>query len=368
MKQVCAILMIGLIVITGCTEDNRANSTEPQQTSPVHDEPAVSKATQAPKTTQAVITENLEVPWSIEKLGDTFYVTERPGTIVTIENGSVVRHSLELEKQLAGASEAGLLGFVLAPDFSETHLAYAYYTYEEESGQYNRMVTLRMEEQAWKEERLLLDRIPSGSVHHGGRLEIGPDRKLYATVGDASESEIAQNPNTLGGKILRMNLDGSIPSDNPFPNSYVYSYGHRNPQGMTWLPDGTMYASEHGNNANDEVNQIKAGSNYGWPVIQGDEKQEGMITPIFTSGDGATWAPSGMDHNNGKLFVATLRGEAILEFDLQTGKSREVVTGLGRVRDVLIEDNILYFISNNSDGRGTPQENDDKLYRITLPE
>ena len=163
-----------------------------------------------------------------------------------------------------------------------------------------------------------------------------------------------------------MNLDGSIPSDNPFPDSYVYSYGHRNPQGITWSSDGTLYASEHGNDANDEVNMIEAGQNYGWPIIEGDEEQDGMVSPLFTSGDKATWAPSGMDYYSGKYYVATLRGSAVLEFDLEAGEYREVVTGLGRIRDVLIEDNYLYFISNNSDGRGNPEENDDQLYRILL--
>ena len=136
--------------------------------------------------------------------------------------------------------------------------------------------------------------------------------------------------------------------------------------GITWLPDGVLYASEHGNDANDEINRIEAGQNYGWPIIEGYEEQEGMISPLFTSGNESTWAPSGMDNYNGKLYVAALRGSAVLEFDLEIGEYREVITGLGRIRDVLIEDNYLYFISNNSDGRGNPQENDDQLYRISL--
>lgn len=165
-----------------------------------------------------------------------------------------------------------------------------------------------------------------------------------------------------------MNLDGSIPDDNPFPDSYVYSYGHRNPQGMTWSSGGTMYASEHGDNANDEVNLIEAGQNYGWPIMEGEEEQEGMISPLYTSGNESTWAPSGMAYDNEKLYVAALRGTAVLEFDLKTGEYREVITGLGRIRDVRIEDNYLYFISNNGDGRGAPENNDDKLYRISLSE
>lgn len=360
MKKIFGIYLIVILLLVGCSSNEQQNSVERQQNALNEQENAE----------QVVIMENLKAPWSIEKLENTFYLTERPGNIVKIENGEIKRQSVELEKELATAAEAGLLGFVLAPDFQESNLAYAYYTYEDSSGQFNRIITLRLEDNVWKEENLLLDKIPSGSYHHGGRLKIGPDGKLYATAGDASEADIAQDLNSLGGKILRMNLDGSIPNDNPFPNSYIYSYGHRNPQGITWLPNGTLYASEHGNDANDEVNKIEAGQNYGWPLIEGYEEREGMLSPQFTSGDRgeATWAPSGMDYYNGKLYVAALRGSAVLEFDLETGGYREVITGLGRIRDVLIEDDSLYFISNNTDGRGAPEENDDKLYRISLSE
>lgn len=360
MRKIFGIYMIVILLLAGCSSNEQQNSVGRQQNAPNEQENAE----------QVVIMENLKAPWSIEKLENTFYLTERPGNIVKIENGEIKRQSVELEKELATAAEAGLLGFVLAPDFQESNLAYAYYTYEDSSGQFNRIITLRLEDNVWKEENLLLDKIPSGSYHHGGRLKIGPDGKLYATAGDASEADIAQDLNSLGGKILRMNLDGSIPNDNPFPNSYIYSYGHRNPQGITWLSNGTLYASEHGNDANDEVNKIEAGQNYGWPLIEGYEEREGMLSPQFTSGDRgeATWAPSGMDYYNGKLYVAALRGSAVLEFDLETGGYREVITGIGRIRDVLIEDDSLYFISNNTDGRGAPEENDDKLYRISLSE
>ncbi len=345
--------MVLILLLVGCSSNHNDN----EQSKP---------PSQQENNKLEILEENLNVPWSIEKVNDTFYLTERSGSIVKIENGEMERHRVELEKDLATASEAGLLGFVLAPDFQESNLAYAYYTYEGSTGQFNRIITLHLEDNVWREESLLLDRIPSGTYHHGGRLKIGPDGKLYATAGDASDREIAQDSNSLGGKILRMNLDGSIPSDNPFSDSYVFSYGHRNPQGITWLPDGTLYASEHGNSANDEINRIEAGQNYGWPIIEGHEEQDGMVSPLFTSGDDSTWAPSGMANQNGKLYAAALRGTAVLEFDLETGEYHEVITGLGRIRDVLIEDNNLYFISNNSDGRGNPQDNDDKLYRISL--
>ncbi|QKY71673.1 sorbosone dehydrogenase family protein [Lentibacillus sp. CBA3610] len=353
--------LLGILFLVGCSENEQQNSSNEQENSQQEE-------LSLPVESLEVIAENLEVPWSIEKLEDTFYLTERSGSIVEIGNGEVERQTVELEQEVSTASEAGLLGFVLAPDFSESNLAYAYYTYEDSDGQYNRIVTLRLEDNVWREESLLLDQIPSGAYHHGGRIKIGPDGYLYATAGDASNSEIAQDPDSLGGKILRMNLDGSIPSDNPFPDSYVYSYGHRNPQGLTWTSDGTLYASEHGNNANDEVNMIEAGQNYGWPVIEGNEEQEGMVAPQFTSGDESTWAPSGMDNYNGNLYVAALRGSAVLEFDLETGEHREVITDLGRIRDVLVDDDYLYFISNNGDGRGTPENSDDRLYRISLSE
>ena len=356
MKKILALSITAVFLIAGCSENEQQDASDN------------SEDTSLPVEGLEVIAENLDVPWSIEKLEDTFYLTERSGDIVKIEEGEVERQRVELEEEISTASEAGLLGFVLAPDFSESNLAYAYYTYEDSEEQFNRIVTLRLEDSVWREENLLLDQIPSGTYHHGGRLKIGPDEKLYATAGDASEREIAQDLDSLGGKILRMNLDGSIPDDNPFPDSYVYSSGHRNPQGITWLSDGTMYASEHGENANDEVNLIEAGQNYGWPIIEGSEEQDGMVSPLFTSGDASTWAPSGMDNHEGKLFVAALRGSSVLEFDLETGEYREVITGLGRIRDVRVEDDYLYFISNNTDGRGNPAENDDRLYRISLSE
>ncbi len=163
-----------------------------------------------------------------------------------------------------------------------------------------------------------------------------------------------------------MNLDGSIPEDNPFEDSYVYSYGHRNPQGLTWAEDGTLYASEHGNSANDEVNHIEAGENYGWPTIEGEQEQEGMITPLFTSGADITWAPSGIDYYDERLYVAALRGTALLEFDLETEEYSEVISDLGRVRDVLIDVENLYVITNNTDGRGNPEGADDILYKVPL--
>lgn len=313
-----------------------------------------------------IVAENLETPWSIVKHDETFFLTERPGNIVRIENGETTRQEVELEREISTVPEAGLLGFILDPDFSDNNLAYAYYTYEDSNGPFNRIITLQLDNDIWYEESVLLDEIPSGRVHHGGRLKIGPDDLLYAATGDAAVPELAQDTDSLAGKILRLNRDGSIPEDNPEPDSYIYSYGHRNPQGLTWAADGTMYSSEHGSTANDEINLIEAGQNYGWPVIEGEETQEGMQSPLFSSGMEETWAPSGMDYHDGRLFVSGLRGEAVYEFDLDEGDYREVVSEFGRIRDVLIEDGKMYFISSNTDGRGAPTENDDKLFQLSI--
>jgi glucose/arabinose dehydrogenase len=311
-----------------------------------------------------VLADNLRIPWSINKAGEVSFVSEREGAIVRVGDGGQTRQEVQLEKPVSGAAEAGLLGLVLARDFAESNQAFAYYTYED-GGQYNRIVQLTLEDDVWVESKLLLDQIPSGNVHHGGRLAIGPDGKLYATAGDASRPELAQDLVSLAGKILRLNLDGSVPDDNPFADSYVFSYGHRNPQGMVWDEDGTMFASEHGPSARDEINVIEPGNNYGWPEITGDEEKQGMESPLFHSGEN-TWAPSGMAVLDGKLYVAALRGSAVLEFDVEKREVREVVSGLGRIRDVMIQDDELYFISNNTDGRGSPKEDDDKLYKIPL--
>jgi glucose/arabinose dehydrogenase len=310
-----------------------------------------------------IVAENLQVPWSIDKVNQVFYLTERTGSIVKVENGKMERQQVRLEKPLAQAAEAGLLGFVLDPNFLENQKAFAYYTYSDNGkDQFNRIITLRFESTGWVEEDILLDKIPSAAYHHGGRLKMGPDQKLYITTGDATVPESAQDINSLNGKILRMNLDGTIPNDNPFKDSYIYSYGHRNPQGLVWV-DKTLYSSEHGQSAHDEINLIKPGANYGWPVISGSETKARMEAPLFHSGD-ETWAPSGMAVLNGKLYVAALRGNAVREYDLEQNTTRAVITGLGRIRDVFADGDYLYFVSNNTDGRGHPDEGDDKLYRV----
>ncbi len=353
MNRVCSVLLVMVVLLSGCSLFEK-NDDGIQGDEVVVNQPNLE-----------VLAEKLQVPWSIDKANQAFYISERTGSIVKIENGKTVRQPVQLEKPLAKAAEAGLLGFVLDPQFLDNQKAYAYYTYSDDGmGQFNRVSVLRTNGAEWTEEKILLDRIPSAAYHHGGRLKIGPDGLLYITTGDATTPETAQNLNSLNGKILRMKLDGTIPANNPFPNSYVYSYGHRNPQGLVWVGK-TLYASEHGQSAHDEINRINAGANYGWPVIQGTDQQAGMKTPLYQSGD-ETWAPSGLAVANGKLYAATLRGNAVREFGLRQKFTRPVITSLGRIRDLYFDGDYLYFVSNNTDGRGNPDEKDDKLYRVLL--
>ncbi|MCA1065539.1 PQQ-dependent sugar dehydrogenase [Rossellomorea sp. AcN35-11] len=324
-----------------------------------------SESVTKPSVDSRVMAQDLSIPWSIQMNGNVFYLTQRTGDIIEIREGKKTVVKASLSKPLSKRPEAGLMGFALHPDFKENHQAYAYYTYEDSGDHFNRVVILKRMENGWDEEKVLIDRIPSGQYHQGGRLEIGPDQLLYITTGDATQQDKAQDLSFLGGKILRMKLNGKVPDDNPFKDSYVYSYGHRNPQGLAWNKAGDLYATEHGPNGYDEVNRIEAGNNYGWPKITGDEKGGSLISPLAHSGE-PSWAPSGADFWNGDLVFASLAGQSVKKFNPETGKVTDLITGFGRIRDVLVEGETLYFITNNTDGRGIPRENDDKLYGVDL--
>ena len=359
------VLIAGLIfLLAACSTSNDDQQAEGEMTYvPIE----INEATEASDELEAVVADQLEVPWSIEELDGTFYLTERAGTIVTIIDGEASRHEVQLEHPIHAEGEGGLMGLVLDPNFEQNKKAYVYHTYLENNEILNRIVKIEHEDGKWTEREELLSGIPGGRTHNGGRLAIGPDGYLYATTGDAGIEELAQEPEQMAGVILRMGLDGSIPEDNPMSDSYVFSYGHRNPQGLTWLEDGTMYSSEHGPRGHDELNQIEPGNNYGWPTIIGDETGDGKEVSVFHSGSD-TMAPSGMAAYDYSLYVAALRGAGVYRYDVQLDEIEKVLDGYGRIRDVKIIEDELYFITNNTDGRGTPMERDDKLIKVMLNE
>ncbi|SIS38527.1 PQQ-dependent sugar dehydrogenase [Salimicrobium flavidum] len=314
-----------------------------------------------PSQENGIIATNFNTPWSIAPAEDGYFITERGGQLFSVtEDGDISEQTLELSSSLYTGGEAGLLGLVMLDEEE----AYVYYSYESNNGPRNRVAKIERSEQTWSETDVIIDEIPGGRIHNGGRLEIGPDEHVYITTGDAGNPDTAQNTDSLAGKILRMNIDGSIPEDNPFEESYVYTYGHRNPQGVTWTEDGTMYSTEHGQNAHDEINRIEPGQNYGWPVIQGDEENEGMETPLYHTGDD-TWAPSGVDAYEGHLYIAALRGERLIEFSPETSETSVISNEYGRIRDIHFTEEFGLGITSNRDGRGNPDENDDVFFRFT---
>jgi len=319
----------------------------------------------------------LEVPWSLTFAPDgRLFVTERPGRvrIATVGGGS------ELALTLDGVftqGEAGLLGLALDPAFSQNGLVYLYYSATVSGGAVNRIVRYREVNSRLAERVVLLDNIPAATIHDGGRLRFGPDGLLYATAGDAAIPNFAQDVASLGGKILRLNRDGTSPPDNRF-SSLVYTYGHRNPQGLDWHPtSGDLWAVEHGATGNDEVNAIRAGLNFGWPSIEGADTIPGMEPPVTFYNPAI--APSGASFYRGQrfpqfagnLFVATLRGTHLLRLTVDaagrrvTAQERLLEGTYGRIRDVISgPDGNLYFCTNNRDGRGSAAADDDRVLRL----
>lgn len=334
------------------------------------------------------IARGLDTPWAIAFGPDgRIFVTERPGRIRVIANG-VLQPEPWITLEVIETAEGGLMGLALDPDFTNNHFAYVAHTYRAEDGSLqNRLVRLQEDAVAGKG---VLDKVLHGGVagatnHDGGRVKVGPDGKLYWTTGDSQEPSLAQNLSSPNGKILRLNRDGTIPPDNPFPGSPVYSYGHRNAQGLAWQPGtGHLYATEHGPSSpldccRDEVNYIEPGKNYGWPVIRGAETRQGMEPPVFGSGPDETWAPGGATFVTqgpwaGSLLFTGLRGQALYRLTLDPSDSHRAVfferlfeRRYGRLRDAVEgPDGAIYVLTSNRDGRGDPSEDDDRVLRVTV--
>ena len=265
-----------------------------------------------------VVATDLVVPWSLVFAPDgRAFVTERPGRVRVIVDGQVLAEPALTLPDTYAVWEAGVMGIVLDPEFSSNGHIYLLYTRNRPGGlpPVNTVVRYREVENTLAEAVVLLDEMPADRIHDGGRLRFGPDGYLYVAMGDASEEDDAQDLAPRAGRIIRIDKDGTTPASNP-RGSPVYSYGHRNPQGFDWHPEsGDMWATEHGNVGNDEVNLIRAGANYGWPNIEGSEEMPGMETPVLFFSPSI--APSGASFYTGNaipafrhdLFFAALRGE-----------------------------------------------------------
>ncbi len=306
-----------------------------------------------------ILVKNLDTPWAIDFLPDDKMVfTERGGKVSIYDNGNVkIVGNIEVSE----VSESGLLGIAVDPEFNKNKFIYVYYTHN--NG--NRVSRFKLNDML-EEESILLDDIPNAQFHDGGRIKFGPDKMLYITTGDATVPSSAQDINSLVGKILRMNKDGSMPKDNPF-NNYVYSYGHRNPQGIAWN-NNQLYAAEHGPSRNDEVNIIIKGKNYGWPNVQCDETSNQYENPIRCFSE-FTLAPSGIAFYNNDLYVTGLRGTQLRRLVLDNNKiinEEELFGELGRIREVVEHEGYLYIATSNKDGRGIPKIDDDKIIRVKI--
>ena len=321
----------------------------------------------------------LEVPWSLAFAPDgRLFVAERPGRVRIVQGGRLLEQAALSLPDVYSQGEAGLLGLTLHPDFAQNHLVYLVYTAQREDGPVNRVVRFREVGGQLGEAAVLLDDLDAAAIHDGARIKFGPDRRLYVTMGDAASPSVAQDLAALNGKILRLNEDGTTPPDNPFA-SPVYSWGHRNPQGIDWDPQtGALWATEHGQSALDELNLVEAGRNYGWPEIQGGQTRPGMEAPVLFFAE--TVAPSGASFYRGariptftnNLFFATLRGNHLHRVRFDPADRRRVLDHerlmdgrYGRLRDVATgPDGALYFTTSNRDGRGQPTLDDDRVLRI----
>lgn len=354
-----------------------------------NDAPASPGPTQPSDLDVTTLVGGFDTIWDLAWAPDnTIWVTERGGQISRVNpaSGAVTRMGSVAVSEIG---EGGLMGLAFHPDFANGQpWIYVAHTYTSNAGVRNRVVRLAASSTALGAPEVLLDNLPGSSIHNGARLAIGPDRLLYVTLGDASNTSLPQDRASLGGKILRLTLTGAPAPGNPFGNA-VFSYGHRNPQGLVFLPGGALYATEHGPSDNDEVNRIEVGRNYGWPNVRGacDGDAGPAEVPFCQANNVATplamWtptiAPAGIDYYGstripqwtGSLLFTTLKGEALYRLTLSadgrsvTGRETLFAGTHGRLRDVLVApDGTVYLGTSNRDGRGSPRGEDDRIVRI----
>jgi quinoprotein glucose dehydrogenase len=332
--------------------------------------------------------QNLKVPWELVFLPESnrALVTERSGRVLEIIDGKLQTESY-LELDIDSRGEGGLMGMAHHPDFPQEPYIYLMYTYTSSEGElYNKVSRFTDQGNQAVKEKVLIDQIPAGNNHNGGRIAFGPDGMLYITTGDTFNREIAQDLDNLGGKILRLTPEGNISEDNPFENSPVYSLGHRNPQGLAWHPEtGNLFISDHGPSgedglrAKDRIKVVEAGSNFGWPDKVGYFENGEYANPLIMWKNAVP--PSGITFYQGDLYVGTLRSQSLTRIGVSKENDNFMVDKIehlfrdrnnsiyGRIRTAVVgPDNYLYFLTNNRDGRGRPRENDDQILRFKIEE
>lgn len=378
MKRAAVIASLVLVAAVACSNDASgpneppAGAESPTSESPTaSDEPTETATTptvseQPSDLSPEVVARNLEVPWGIDFLPDgSALIAERAnGTIQRLAPGGRVSE-VGTVPGVAPTAEGGLLGVAVSPSFRDDRNVYAYLTTDQD----NRVVRMSLTGNRLGEPEPIITGIPVGAVHDGGRIKFGPDGMLYVTTGEAGDEQLAQDPKSLGGKILRIEPDGDVPSDNPDPQSPVWTMGHRNVQGLAWDDQERLWATEFGAQAWDELNLIEPGNNYGWPDAEGRSDLEEYTNPVRQwSTDKAS--PSGVAYLDGSLWIASLQGERLWQVPVRpngsTGQPKAHYTGeYGRLRTVVATpDDVVWFTTSNRDGRGNPAPADDRIFWI----
>jgi len=333
-----------------------------------------------------VVAENLRVPWSLVFTAeDRLLIAERTGTVRVSLAGVLQDEALFTFEEVESSGEEGLMGLTLDPDYSNNKQLYACLAYPDGDNLKLKVEQLRDDGSELVRMATVLDSIPASRFHAGCRIKFGVDDKLYLTTGDAGSKDLAQDINSLAGKILRINSDGTVPSDNPFPGSPVYSLGHRNPQGIDWHPiTGALYSTEHGPSGfdgpggGDEINLIEAGKNYGWPVVSHNRSKAGLIDPLTTytpaiaPASGTFYSGAVFPQFKNSFLIGALRGEGVYMVTFSAEDPKSIQRNLklpevdfGRIRDIVQgPDDLIYFTTSNQDGRGKPKAGDDKVYRF----
>jgi len=330
----------------------------------------------------------MEVPWGFAWLpnGD-MLVTERPGRVRIIEKGKLRAEPVFVVPDVEPSSESGLMDISLHYDFAKNSYIYLGYAYNQD-GKQIKVVRYTYKEGRFTDPKIIIDKIPGAPNHAGMRARFGPDKKLYVATGDATDWNLGQKMDTLAGKTLRLNDDGTIPQDNPFVKTVgarpeIWSTGHRNAQGMVWQPgSGLMFQTEHGpsffegkGSGGDEVNIVEAGKNYGWPEIHHNEKRDGMVSPILeyspacAPGSGMFYDAMQFPLFKGNFFFGCLRSTKIIRVVLDGRKvvrQENLLDGtFGRIRAMEQgPDGYIYFSTSNRDGRGRVADGDDKILRL----